>query len=211
MSKTVALKPRLNEKTYGLADSRVYVFDVDRSVNKHSIARAVEDQFEVKVLRVKTANIPGKPKRTISLTGKRMKYGADGRRSDFKKAYVTLAEGQGLPFFDAIEEEEQKEQETQEKFDKAAAKQAEKEEKAAKKAGKSAKKTEKTEKADKTGKAAKTGKSAVKPAKPAKAAKAKPEKAAGPAEAEAEQPAERRFGLKAWRGFRRRKKDGGNK
>lgn len=128
MSKTIALRPRLNEKTYGLADSRVYVFDVDSSVNKHSIARAVEAQFEVKVVSVNTANVRGKAKRVISLSGKRLKNG-EGRRSDTKKAYVTLAEGQSLPFFNAIEEEEQKEQAVQEKVDKAATKQAAKESK----------------------------------------------------------------------------------
>jgi large subunit ribosomal protein L23 len=200
MSKTIALKPRLNEKTYGLADDRVYVFDVERSVNKHGIARAVEAQFDVKVVKVKTANIPGKSKRTISLTGKRVKYGADGSRSDFKKAYVTLAEGQGLPFFEAIEEEEQKEQKAQEQFDKAAAKQADKDEKAAKKTAK---------KSDKPS-AAKTdtkSKPAAKAAKPA----AKPADKAGAKEAESEEEPEKKRGLKAWRGFRRRKKDGGNK
>lgn len=130
MSKTITLKPRLNEKTYGLATSRVYVFDVDRSVNKHSIARAVEAQFEVKVTEVNTANISGKAKRIISINGKRMKN-SEGSRNDIKKAYVTLADGHSLPFFNAIEEEDQKEQAVQEKVDKAATKQAEKTEKAA--------------------------------------------------------------------------------
>ncbi|MEK7599996.1 MAG: 50S ribosomal protein L23 [Patescibacteria group bacterium] len=123
MSKAITLKPRLNEKTYALAESRVYVFDVDKGVNKHSIARAVEAQFEVKVDAVNTTNIHGKAKRIISITGKRMKN-AEGSRNDFKKAYVTLAEGHSLPFFNAVEEEEQKEQEVQAKVDKVAAKQA---------------------------------------------------------------------------------------
>lgn len=130
MSKSITLKPRLNEKTYGLAESRVYVFDVDRSVNKHSIARAVEAQFEVKVMSVNTTNISGKAKRIISINGKRMKN-AEGSRNDIKKAYVTLQTGFALPFFDAIEEEEQKEQAVQEKVDKAVTKQAEKAQKAA--------------------------------------------------------------------------------
>jgi large subunit ribosomal protein L23 len=193
MSKTVALKPRLNEKTYGLAASRVYVFDVDRSVNKHSIARAVEAQFEVTVTEVNTANIAGKPKRTINITGRRLKN-AEGNRPDFKKAYVTLAEGNALPFFDAIEEEEQQEQATQEKFDKAAAKQAAKDEKAAQKTAKSEAKTEtKTAKPAAKKPAAKTEKPTAKPA----------EKATEP---EIEKPAEKKRGLSAWRGFRLRKK-----
>ncbi len=128
MSKTIALRPRLNEKTYALAESRVYVFDVERGVNKHSVARAVEAQFEVKVASVNTTNVAGKSKRVISITGKRMKN-AQGSRKDIKKAYVTLAEGHSLPFFNAVEEEEQKEQAVQEKVDKAAAKQAAKAEK----------------------------------------------------------------------------------
>jgi large subunit ribosomal protein L23 len=196
MSKSIALKPRLNEKTYGLASSRVYVFDVDRSVNRHGIARAVESQFDVKVMKVNTANIPGKSKRVISLSGKRVK-GSDGSRNDFKKAYVTLAKGHGLPFFDAIEEEEQQEQVAQEKFDKAAAKQAEKDAKADKKAAKSESKP--------AAKAEPKKPAAKKPAAKAKDAGAvSPEK---PAATEAEQPAERKRGLAAWRGFRLRKKN----
>ena len=125
MSKTILLRPRLNEKTYGLSTSRVFVFDVDTSVNKHTVARAVEEQFEVNVASVNMATIPGKRKRIMNLTGKRVKN-ASGQRSAIKKAYVTLAEGHSLPFFDAVEEEEQKEQELQNKVDKAATKQADK-------------------------------------------------------------------------------------
>lgn len=143
MSKSISLKPRLNEKTYALAANRVYVFTVDLDVNKHSIARAVEEQFEVKVSEVNTSLMKGKTKRIVSLTGKRM-VNADGKRPDFKKAYVTLAEGHSLPFFDAIEEEDQKEQEMQSKVDKAAAKQAEKVEKKAVKKPSATKKDKET-------------------------------------------------------------------
>jgi large subunit ribosomal protein L23 len=128
MSKTLTLRPRLSEKTYGLSESRVYVVDVPVSANKHTIARAIEEQFEVKVIKVNTTNISGKSKRVISLTGKRYQN-AEGKRSDLKKAYITLAEGQGLPFFAAIEEAEEQEKATQEKVDKAVAKQTVKEEK----------------------------------------------------------------------------------
>jgi len=128
MSKAITLKPRLNEKTYALAEKRVYVFDVEKGVNKHTIARAVEAQFEVKVTEVNTLNVAGKAKRTISINGKRM-VNSEGRRKDIRKAYVTLAEGFSLPFFNAIEEEEAKEEAVQAKIDKAAEKQAEKAEK----------------------------------------------------------------------------------
>lgn len=123
MSKTITLRPRLSEKTYGLSESRVYVVEIPGNVNKHGVARAIEAQFEVKVDKVNITNIPGKAKRIVSASGKRMKN-AEGHRSDIKKAYVTLAKGNSLPFFAAVEEEEQKEQATQEKMDKVIAKQA---------------------------------------------------------------------------------------
>lgn len=128
MSKSITLRPRLSEKTYGLAGLRTYVVDVPTDVNKHTVARAVEAQFEVKVISVNIANIKGKAKRVISLTGKRLSN-TQGKRNNIKKAYVTLAEGHSLPFFEAIEQEDKKEQETQAKLDKVAAKQAEKESK----------------------------------------------------------------------------------
>lgn len=174
MSKTIALRPRLSEKTYGLSESRVYVVDVPKTANKHTVARAVEAQFEVKVSRVNIASIKGKSKRVISVTGKRMKN-AEGRRNDIKKAYVTLAEGHNLPFFAAIEEEEQKEQSVQEKVDKAAAKQASKE----------AKKTTKTKATPKTDKADKPAETAEKPVE---------------TEAEAPKPRRRRFFLRGRKG-----------
>lgn len=132
MSKTITLRPRLSEKTYAQSEQRVYVVDIPKDANKHSVARAIEAQFEVKVTKVNITNIPGKAKRVISLTGKRMKN-AEGKRSNIKKAYVTLAEGQSLPFFAAIEEAEEQEQKTQEQFEKAAEKQAKKAAKPARK------------------------------------------------------------------------------
>ena len=126
MSKSLSLRPRLSEKTYGLSAQRVYVVEVPADANKHTVARAIEAQFDVKVSKVNITNINGKAKRTISILGKRM-VNSNGKRTDIKKAYVTLAEGNSLPFFAAIEEEEQQEAATQEKIEKAAAKQAEKE------------------------------------------------------------------------------------
>lgn len=129
MSKQTLLKPRLSEKTYTLSTSRVYVFDVPKVANKHEVARAVAEQFEVKVTDVRITNIAGKAKRTISLSGKRVAQGAGGKQVDKKKAYVTLAEGQSLPFFAAVEEAEEKQAETQEKVSKAVEKQTKKEDK----------------------------------------------------------------------------------
>jgi len=139
MTKELTLHPHLSEKTYGQSANRVYVLEVPKTTNKHAVGRAVEAQFEVKVAKVRLANIAGKSKRSLSLSGRRI-TGADGRRSDFRKAYVTLAEGNSLPFFEAIEEEIQKEAEVQQKVDKVAEKQATK---TAKKAASATKKVAK--------------------------------------------------------------------
>lgn len=122
MNTPFVLKPRLSEQTYALAQTgRVYVFDVPASANKHRVARAVAEQFNVKVASVNITNVKGKTKSTISLTGRRR--GNAGARSDFAKAYVKLAEGAALPIFAAVEEAEAKEQKAQEEADKAMAKQ----------------------------------------------------------------------------------------
>lgn len=129
MYKTIPLAPRLSEKAYGLSQTNnTYVFQVPEGVNKHDIARSVSAQFDVVVDRVNVANISGKAKRTVSQGGRRV---AKGKRSGIRKAYVTLAEGQSLPIFEAVEEAEQKEQKTQEQIDKAAAKQTAKDAKPA--------------------------------------------------------------------------------
>lgn len=119
MSKTTLLRPRLSEKSYGLGITKnVYVFDVPSDANKHTIAEAVAAQYEVTVTDVNVTNIKGKVKRLIRKGGRPVM----GRRSDIKKAYVTLAEGQKLPFFDEPEEEK-----PAQKDDKKAGKKAKKE------------------------------------------------------------------------------------
>lgn len=121
--KDLFLKPRLSEQTYAQAQSaRTYVFDVPKDANKHSVARAVAAQFDVKVESVNITIVKGKTKRTISLTGRR-RGASDGTRSDIKKAYVKLVKGASLPIFAAVEEAEEKEQKAQEQVDKAMTKQ----------------------------------------------------------------------------------------
>lgn len=124
MDKHIALKPKLSEKTFALSAKRVYAFEVPVDVNKHTVARAVESQFEVKVTEVNIMNRIGKAKRTLTKGGRRS---AAGREAATKKAYVTLAAGNSLPFFNAIEEAEEKQADTQAKVEKAVAKSAAKE------------------------------------------------------------------------------------
>jgi large subunit ribosomal protein L23 len=118
MEKTTLLKPRLSEKTFGLAQAKtVYVFDVPGDANKQVIAAAVTAQFDVTVIAVNIVNIKGKAKRTVRKGGRAV----SGQQSDRKKAYVTLKEGQKLPFFDTPEDDKKNK-----KADKKAAKKEEK-------------------------------------------------------------------------------------
>jgi large subunit ribosomal protein L23 len=69
------------------------VFRVRREATKHDIRRAIETFFKVRVTKVRTINYLGKTRRV----GRSI-----GRRSAWKKAYVTLAEGQRIDFFDNV-------------------------------------------------------------------------------------------------------------
>ena len=69
------------------------VFQVRPDANKHEIKHAVERLFKVKVLKVRTSNVLGKTRRV----GRSV-----GRRPNWKKAYVTLGEGQRIDFFEQV-------------------------------------------------------------------------------------------------------------
>jgi large subunit ribosomal protein L23 len=87
----VIRRPLITEKTTIMRDDgRTLVFEVSRDANKIDIKRAVEQLLGSKVDSVRTALAHGKMKRQ----GKYV-----GRRSDWKKAYVKLREGEKLPEF----------------------------------------------------------------------------------------------------------------
>ena len=116
MEKTTLLKPRLSEKTFGLANAKtVYVFDVPAGANKQTVARAIAAQFEVTVIDVNMLNVKGKAKRTVRKGGRPV----SGSQSDRKKAYVTLKKGDKLPFFQT-EEDDKKDKKADKKPEKAA-------------------------------------------------------------------------------------------
>jgi large subunit ribosomal protein L23 len=89
----VIVKPIVSEKSYSLSERGVYVFIVRPEANKVEIRRSVEKVFNVKVTKVNTLNRPGKRKRNR----KQMTF---GKRSDTKRAVVTLAAGQSIPLFE---------------------------------------------------------------------------------------------------------------
>lgn len=100
MSTQLKIVPHISEKAYGQSQNATYVFKVPVSANKQQVAEAVEAQYGVKVDGVRVVIAKGKLKRTIR-NGKPY----EGRRSDAKKAYVTLVEGESIKIFDEIEEE----------------------------------------------------------------------------------------------------------
>jgi len=105
MDKHMILKPRLSEKSYGQSlTSNTYAIEVPGNANKHTVRSAVAAQFDVTVENVNITNIKGKVKRTIRKGGRPV----NGQRSDMKKAYVTLKEGDKLPFFEVEEEADKK-------------------------------------------------------------------------------------------------------
>jgi ribosomal protein L23 len=88
--------PRVSEKAYAQSQNNVYLFNVPLSFNKQQIASAVAGQFNVTVTNVKTLVQNGKAVRFNR--GKRHNPGTTVR-SDFKKAYVTLAAGSSIQVF----------------------------------------------------------------------------------------------------------------
>lgn len=107
MSKTMTLYPRISEKAYGLSQAtRTYIFDVPREANRLNVAAAVAAQFGVTVEEVRISNVKGKVKQSY----RKRSRPVTGKRSDVKRAFVKVKEGDKLPIF-AAEEEEAKEAE----------------------------------------------------------------------------------------------------
>ncbi len=86
----IVKNPILSEKGTRLSQTdNKYVFRVSRDANKIEIRRAIEKLYKVRVKDVNTMNVPGKKKRLGAKLGK---------RPDWKKAVVTLQEGETLSF-----------------------------------------------------------------------------------------------------------------
>ena len=81
------LSPVITEKATMLSEQNKVVFRVAKDATKAQIAEAIENLFKVSVVKVNTLNVKGKTKRF---------RGREGRRSDVKKAIITLAEGQSI-------------------------------------------------------------------------------------------------------------------
>lgn len=94
IAQKIILKPIITEASIEALQLRKYTFKVAKDANKVEIAKAVEELFGVKVEKVNTLSVKGKSKRM----GKNVGY-----TSDWKKAIVTLKEGEkSIEFFDNL-------------------------------------------------------------------------------------------------------------
>jgi ribosomal protein L23 len=89
----VLIRPIITEKTTLLMQENKYTFQVPLNANKVEIRKAVESIFNVKVEKVATIRVLGKTKRM----GRTM-----GKRSDYKKAIVTLKAGESIELFEGV-------------------------------------------------------------------------------------------------------------
>ncbi len=91
-------KPIVTEKMTGLGEKlNRYGFIVDKRANKIEIKKAVEEMYDVRVDAVNTINYGGKAKSRYTKTGI-----ITGKTSSFKKAIVTLADGDNIDFYSNI-------------------------------------------------------------------------------------------------------------
>ncbi len=89
----VLIRPVVSEKSYSLMEDNVYVFVVDPTATKVDVRKAVEEAFKVRVDKVNTLNRKGKTRRN-------RRTNTVGRRSDTKRAIVTLHEGDSIDLFE---------------------------------------------------------------------------------------------------------------
>lgn len=93
----IIYRPIVTEKMTNMQDKGLYAFEVDPNANKIDIARAVEKRFNVKVKSVRTMNFKGKTKTQMTRKGR-----FQGKTSRFKKAIITLKEGDKIELFGNI-------------------------------------------------------------------------------------------------------------
>lgn len=94
----ILIRPLITEKMTNInAATGKFGFIVDHKANKIEIAKAVEIKFNVHVVDVKTINHPGKTKTQFRKSGRFV-----GRTAKFKKAIVTLKEGETIELFEQV-------------------------------------------------------------------------------------------------------------
>ena len=100
--KQIIFKPIISEKSTSSADTQnKYAFVVAKDVNKIEIGKAVAAFYNVQVVDVNTAIMPAKAKSRMTKTAV-----VKGRKPAYKKAIVTLAEGESIDVFPSVEDNE---------------------------------------------------------------------------------------------------------
>ncbi len=100
MSRSILIKPIISEKSERLTSKgNQYTFMVDKKANKLEIKKAVEAMFSTNVVNVNTAVAPSKARQRNTKSGV-----VRGSLRAFKKAYVTLAEGEELDIYGSSDE-----------------------------------------------------------------------------------------------------------
>jgi len=95
---SVLIKPIVTEKMTDLGEKRnQFGFIVDKKANKIEIKNAIEELYDVKVTSINTLRYGGKAKSRFSRTGV-----IQGKTASYKKAFVTLAEGDNIDFYSNI-------------------------------------------------------------------------------------------------------------
>ncbi|MFY8034767.1 MAG: 50S ribosomal protein L23 [Flexibacteraceae bacterium] len=90
-------KPIVNEKFSKLNEKGVYGFIVSKSATKPTIKAVIEKMYDVKVVKINTVNVLGK---TVTRMSKSRVM--PGKKQNYKKAYVTLQQGQVIDFYNEI-------------------------------------------------------------------------------------------------------------
>ena len=93
----IIFRPIVTEKMTGVQDKGIYAFEVEPRATKIDIARAVAAKFSVTVVNVRTMNYRGKTKTQMTRKGR-----FTGKTSHFKKAVVTLKEGDVINLFENV-------------------------------------------------------------------------------------------------------------
>lgn len=89
-AREIIIRPIITERAFDMQELNRYTFEVDKRASKIEIAQAVKELFDVTVVKVNTLNVKSKPKRMRNI---------EGRTRTWKKAIVTVAEGDSIELF----------------------------------------------------------------------------------------------------------------
>ena len=89
-AREIIIRPIISERSFDMQELNRYTFEVAKSASKIEVAAAIEEIFNVKVVKVNTSNVKPKPKRVRQVPG---------YTKAWKKAIVTVAEGDSIELF----------------------------------------------------------------------------------------------------------------